>query len=72
MSLLNIHVFTRVLVFAQVDYGFAFRYPYWPNEAKEWITRERYGIDEQTVKEIANRGCYLVHKPCGEKKNIVV
>ena len=50
----------------QVDYAFALRYPNWPDEAAEWITRDRAGLDKVTVCNIASRGCYLVHKPCGK------
>ena len=54
----NVHVF-------QVDFAFAFRCALWPIEATEWITRKRSGIDQLTVNDIASRGCYLTHKPCG-------
>ena len=49
-----------------MDYAFALRYPHWPEEAAEWITRERTGLDQVTVDNIVSRGCYLVHKPCSE------
>lgn len=50
----------------QVDYAFALRYPHWPKEASEWIGRERSGIDDTTIQNISQRGCYLVHKECGQ------
>lgn len=48
-----------------MDYAFALRYRHWPQLAEEWVERSRFGIDDITVRDIAGRGCYLVHKPCG-------
>ena len=49
----------------KVDYAFALRYPIWPKEAGERITRDRANLDQTTVQKIAAKGCYLVHKQCG-------
>jgi hypothetical protein len=54
-----------ISLLVKVDYAFALRCPHWPEEAAEWITRERAGLDKTTVENIASRGCYLVYKPCG-------
>ena len=55
-----------------MDYAFALRYPHWPYEAVEWVSRERTGVDKITVQNIADRGCYLVHKPYGETVRLVL
>ncbi|XP_069133045.1 uncharacterized protein [Argopecten irradians] len=51
----------------EVDCVQAFRYPYWPKEALEWVIRPRPNgwPNEALREEIVNDGCYLV--PVGDK-----
>lgn len=62
LSLIQLALYFNFNFDFQVDYAFAFRYPNWPEEAAEWRTRNRTGLDQTTVDNIASRGCYLVHR----------